>query len=873
MQRKIKLLFLILLAFLLLPTMAFSKPALLGVYIDKDLEYSSKPIYLKAYAIYDDGTNREVTNSGTWDIKTGSSVAEIDNRGKLEFTGMPGNVEVSFSYGGKEDFVTTNVKQFLSLEISPDKLKYSKSGKKLKAIGRFDDGDGKIEKKTLKDTEVSWVVSNDRVVKVDSSGKASFTGKKGRAVIRAIPKGPFIMDYEDLPEIVVVVTDEDVDEDEEEDDRPFKLVIEGEINPDKKRTKLKAYKEFSYHDDDRETIKNKDITWFSYNTDIAEVDDNGVVTLTGQPGKTYITGKYKRWSSNKLEVVVPVKYEELIINETLNFTPVFFRVPPKLTVTSKDTAGDSKLLSQVEWSSSNEEVAWIDSSGRITFTGKTGAVTFTAKHENLTASISCTVPEEEEKTIEKVIIPENLFYGPNPQVLKAYAIYSDGTRKNITSEGNWSSNNENVAMVERGNVFFTGKSGAVTITFNYNNFTDNVKTIIKSTNSKNKLTAIKFSKNHFTNMDNNQKITVYGIYSDNSKKPLPNVKIYSYQPNIATVKNNILKLSGFPGKAQLVAEASGFRTTSEIDILESNIGNFLAYIKIEGSLDTPGNYKQLKTWAIYGDGQQIDVTDETVWNSNDIKIAQIKDKGFIEILRQGPVKISASYQGLTTQLSNKPYYFLRQIHPLKTSLIPLANIKTQIQNRLNKHLFIPYPTDINGHWAQNDIRLAQRLGWIGGYPDGSIKPNNTMSRGEFASLLERTLNLKTSYRSVLYSDINNHWAKESILTIANLGLVPLDGSHTFRPNDSITRQEMAQIIDNLIQVRADTDYPFLDVPSDHPAAFAIAKVNRAGIMSGTDFIHFQPEKPATRAESLAVLMRLLKTDPELASILNSAPAN
>ena len=71
---------------------------------------------------------------------------------------------------------------------------------------------------------------------------------------------------------------------------------------------------------------------------------------------------------------------------------------------------------------------------------------------------------------------------------------------------------------------------------------------------------------------------------------------------------------------------------------------------------------------------------------------------------------------------------------------------------------------------------------------------------EFASLLERALDLETTSRSFKYLDTDNHWARESIATIANLGLVP-DGTRNFRPNDPLTRGEMAQILNNLIEVQ------------------------------------------------------------------------
>ena len=50
--------------------------------------------------------------------------------------------------------------------------------------------------------------------------------------------------------------------------------------------------------------------------------------------------------------------------------------------------------------------------------------------------------------------------------------------------------------------------------------------------------------------------------------------------------------------------------------------------------------------------------------------------------------------------------------------------------------------DINQHWAENKIRELVKAGAIGGYPDNSFKPNNTITRAEFATVLVKTLGLE-----------------------------------------------------------------------------------------------------------------------------------
>lgn len=69
------------------------------------------------------------------------------------------------------------------------------------------------------------------------------------------------------------------------------------------------------------------------------------------------------------------------------------------------------------------------------------------------------------------------------------------------------------------------------------------------------------------------------------------------------------------------------------------------------------------------------------------------------------------------------------------------------------------PEDVKGHWAEKGIAKLISLGAIKGYTDGSFRPDDTITRAEFAKLLVIVFNLKSSYLKN-FTDIENHWAKE-----------------------------------------------------------------------------------------------------------------
>jgi uncharacterized repeat protein (TIGR02543 family) len=66
-------------------------------------------------------------------------------------------------------------------------------------------------------------------------------------------------------------------------------------------------------------------------------------------------------------------------------------------------------------------------------------------------------------------------------------------------------------------------------------------------------------------------------------------------------------------------------------------------------------------------------------------------------------------------------------------------------------------SDISGHWAESDIRYAAALGWVNGYPDGTFKPNQPITRAEFMTLVNRMLERVPEAADDLLQDEMKHW--------------------------------------------------------------------------------------------------------------------
>lgn len=102
-------------------------------------------------------------------------------------------------------------------------------------------------------------------------------------------------------------------------------------------------------------------------------------------------------------------------------------------------------------------------------------------------------------------------------------------------------------------------------------------------------------------------------------------------------------------------------------------------------------------------------------------------------------------------------------------------------------------TDVSGHWAKNSIQRLMELKAVTGNPDGTFMPDKPVSRGEFITMLTKALSLKgTSSRS--FSDMGGHWAAAAVQAAVANGVTSGFEDGSFRPDDPITREQMAVMI-------------------------------------------------------------------------------
>ena len=166
-------------------------------------------------------------------------------------------------------------------------------------------------------------------------------------------------------------------------------------------------------------------------------------------------------------------------------------------------------------------------------------------------------------------------------------------------------------------------------------------------------------------------------------------------------------------------------------------------------------------------------------------------------------------------------------------------------------------SDIKSHWAKNYIEIMCEKGIIRGFEDGSFRPENNVSRAEFAAMCANAFKLKAG-KEKRFSDINgDEWFCSVVEKAAAAGLFNGDDQNNFRPNDSITRQDAAVVIYNYIgnaRLGHNSDVSFADL--DEAAEYAKAPIKAlagAELISGTGKQKYQPAGTLTRAQAVVLI--------------------
>ncbi|WP_310832041.1 S-layer homology domain-containing protein [Paenibacillus pedocola] len=173
-------------------------------------------------------------------------------------------------------------------------------------------------------------------------------------------------------------------------------------------------------------------------------------------------------------------------------------------------------------------------------------------------------------------------------------------------------------------------------------------------------------------------------------------------------------------------------------------------------------------------------------------------------------------------------------------------------------------TDIHNSWASSQISKWLDKGLISGYADHTFKPNASISRAEFASIVNKVFGF-TNQPQVVFKDVkSDKWYYSEIGKAKSAGYISGFGDNTFRPEAAISRQEAAKMLYILLQLSASNDNSAIQVFTDYNAVPAWSKIYLneivdKGYMNGYPDHTLRPLQTITRAEAVAMLDKVIGT--------------
>ncbi|MCM3631522.1 S-layer homology domain-containing protein [Paenibacillus glycanilyticus] len=177
-------------------------------------------------------------------------------------------------------------------------------------------------------------------------------------------------------------------------------------------------------------------------------------------------------------------------------------------------------------------------------------------------------------------------------------------------------------------------------------------------------------------------------------------------------------------------------------------------------------------------------------------------------------------------------------------------------------------SDLSKHWAKADVELMASKLIVKGISNDKFGPNASVTRAEFAAMVVRSLGITEDQAAASFKDVSSKdWFAGAVGAAVKAGIVKGYEGNSFKPNASITREEMAVMISRALAFAgkqpAGSGTALLNAFKDKAsieawAQQAVAQAVSAKIIKGTTGGKFAPDSKATRAEATVMLKRLLE---------------
>ena len=599
-------------------------------------------LQLAVWADYNDGSRLEVTPSATYSTSN-VLVAAVDASGRVTADGA-GEATVTASFGGFEDTCRIQVDDRIltAVDLLPDSAgMVVGENLSLLVLGTFNDGSQ--DDLTGAFTGTTYSSSAPTVVTVSPDGVLSALSA-GEAVIEAANSG-----LSDSSPVTVIGPElESIDVEPE--------VLQLSVGDSANLAVWANYSDLTRRD------VTADATYRSSDTSVARVSAGGAVTALSGPGDATVTASYGGVSD---DCRVQVGGELLFIDVLPPSAQLDINEPLQLTVMAFYSDGQSSEVTLLStFVSSDPLIAAVDGDGLVSALSE-GTAVVTATYQDLsdTAQIRVNPPVFEYIQVEPDTVTLPVGY---TQQLVVWANYSDGSRREVTTDATYLPPENGVVSVTAGGLVTALMEGEAPILVSYLGEFATCQVIVTSN-----LVAVEVEPaSVLLDPGGTQQLKVTAYFLDGSTADVTDQSAYSTSDgSVASAGAAGLVTAHGAGNATITAEYGGRSDTCQVQVLAPTL------VSIEVTPDSLemeiSDSAQLTVTAHYSDGSDQEVTPLCIYQSTDESVATVTPGGLVGAVAGGNATIRATYGGLTDTCSvavGQPQLVSLRVEPQSASL-------------------------------------------------------------------------------------------------------------------------------------------------------------------------------------------------------------
>ncbi len=181
--------------------------------------------------------------------------------------------------------------------------------------------------------------------------------------------------------------------------------------------------------------------------------------------------------------------------------------------------------------------------------------------------------------------------------------------------------------------------------------------------------------------------------------------------------------------------------------------------------------------------------------------------------------------------------------------------------------------DVQGHWAQDYIQALAARGIISGFPDGSFRPSQPVTRAQFAAIVTKAFNASTERRAASFTDVSrSYWAWSAIREAYQIGFMSGYPDGRFQPEQNIPRVQVLVALANGLGLTRNAAgdnlsvYRDADQIPDYARASVVAATENRIVVNYPNRADLNPNQYATRADVAAFVYQSLVSGGRLQAI-------